>query len=361
MTTKDRTVPHHPNDRRPTRRWALIAVLVCTLALSACSSDADPGEVVLVSHDSFNIPDDLQAAFEEETGLTLRVLRGGDAVEALNQAILTVDDPQGDVFFGVDDVTLSRAIAADLFEPYEAAGLERIPAEYRIDPESRATPVDHGAVCINYDAEWFEDEGLAVPETLDDLADPAYDGLLVVQNPASSTPGLNFLTATIAEYGEDGWLDYWERLRENDVLVTSGWSDAYYSQFSGGASEGDRPLVTSYGSSPPFEVPDEEPLPEAGPTGVIEGTCVRQIEFAGVLANAANPDGARQLIDFLVADEFQESVPLSMYVFPVVDVPLPDIFDRYAVIPSDPYQLDGELIDAERDRWISEWTDVVLR
>lgn len=351
--------PSRPARRR--HRLAAALVAVAALIAVACSDDADPTEVVLVSHDSFEIPDELQAAFEEETGLTLRVLRGGDAIEALNQAILTVENPQGDVFFGVDDVTLSRAIAADLFEPYEAVGIDRIPEEFLVDPEHRATPIDHGAVCINYDAEWFEAEGLAVPESLEDLADPDYAGLLVVQNPASSTPGLNLLTATVAEYGEDGWLDYWERLRDNDVLVTAGWSDAYYGRFSGGSSEGDRPLVSSYGSSPPFEVPDEDPLPESGPTGVIEGTCVRQIEFAGVLSNAANPDGARQLIDFLITDEFQRSVPLSMYVFPVVDVELPEIFVRYAVIPSDPYQLDGDLIDTERDRWISEWTDVVVR
>ncbi|MGY6500520.1 MAG: thiamine ABC transporter substrate-binding protein [Acidimicrobiales bacterium] len=351
-------------DHSPIRRHRLVAALVsavAVVAMASCSSDPDPGEVVLVSHDSFEISDELQAAFEEETGLTLRILRGGDAVEALNQAILTVDNPQGDVFFGVDDVTVSRALDADLFEAYEAEGLDRVPEEFRIDADNRVTPVDHGAVCVNYDVDWFAGEGLAVPDSLEDLADPAYAGLLIVQNPASSTPGLNFLTATIAEFGEDGWLDYWERLRANDVLVTSGWSDAYYGRFSGGASEGDRPLVVSYGSSPPFEVPDEDPLPESGPTAVIESTCVRQIEFAGVLANADNPEGARRLLDFLITDAFQESVPLSMYVFPVVDVELPEIFERYAVIPADPYRLDGDLVEAERDRWIREWTDVVVR
>lgn len=345
-------------------RWRFAAVLVAVLAFaaSACSSDDDPGEVVLISHDSFQISDELVAAFEDETGLTLTVRQGADAVEALNQAILTVDDPQGDVFFGVDDATLSRAFEAELFEPHEAEGLDRVPAELRLDPENRVTPIDHGAVCVNYDAEWFEEQELAVPETLEDLADPAYEDLLVVQNPASSTPGLNFVTATIAEYGEDGWLDYWERLRDNGVEVTAGWTDAYYTRFSGPSSEGDRPLVVSYGSSPPFEVDDSGPLPEQAPTGVIEGTCIRQIEFAGVLANAANPEGAGELIDFLLSDEFQETIPLSMYVFPAVEsIELPEIYQRYAVIPDDPYELDSDTIESERERWIDEWTDVVVR
>lgn len=339
------------------------AILVALLVLAtACGSDSDPSEVVLVTHSSFAMSDELRAAFEEETGLTLTIRQGGDAVEALNQAILTADNPQGDVFFGVDDITMTRAIEADLFQAYTAEGIERVPDHLRLDPDDRLTPIDHGAVCVNYDAEWFEAEDLAVPASLEDLADPAYRGLLVVQNPASSTPGLNFITATISEYGEDGWLDYWERLRDNDVLVTAGWSDAYYTAFSGPSSEGDRPLVVSYGSSPPFEVDDSGPLPEVGPTGTIESTCTRQVEFAGIFTHAENPEGARQLVDFLLSDAFQDEIALSMFVFPAVEsVALPELYDRYATIPSDPYELDPALVAAEQQRWIREWTDVVIR
>jgi thiamine transport system substrate-binding protein len=365
---------------RSRSRRVLALLLALSLAAAACGNDDDAaspdtepgddptttepagGEVVLVSHDSFVISDELVAAFENDTGYTLTLRPGGDAVEALNQAILTVDNPQGDVFFGVDNATLTRAFAAELFDPHEAEGLDRVPDDLRLDPEHRVTPIDHGPVCVNYDAEWFESEGLDVPTSLDDLADADYSDLLVVQNPASSSPGLNFMMATIAEYGEDDWIDYWQRLRDNGVEVTSGWSEAYYSWFSGPSSDGDRPLVVSYGTSPPFEVPDSDELPDEGPTGVIEDTCIRQIEFAGVLANAANPDGARALIDFLLSDEFQEEIPMSMYVFPAVDtVDLPEIFTRYAVNPSDPYHLDPDVIDAERENWIREWTDVVLR
>lgn len=362
----------------PDRRvWSRLAALLCGLAVlaAACGNDdatddTDPsdgedqagGEVVLLSHDSFQISDDLVASFEERTGYTLTLRPSGDAVEALNQAILTVDNPQGDVFFGVDDATLSRAFANELFVPHEADGLDRVPEAFRLDPEHRVTPIDHGPVCVNYDAEWFAAEGLDVPSGLADLVDPAYEGLLVVQNPASSSPGLNFLMATIAEFGDDGWVDYWRALRGNGVEVTSGWTEAYYSWFSGPSSEGDRPLVVSYGTSPPFEVPDSDDLPEEGPTGVIDSTCIRQVEFAGVLANAANPDGARALIDFLLTDEFQTEIPMSMYVFPAVDtVELPDIFVRYAVSPDEQYHLDPDRIEENREAWIGEWTDVVLR
>jgi thiamine transport system substrate-binding protein len=215
---------------------------------------------------------------------------------------------------------------------------------------------------VNYDAEWFAAEGLAPPETLDDLRSPTYADLLVVQNPAASSPGLAFLTATVAEFGEDGWLEYWEDLRENGVTVASDWTDAYYGRFSGGSGEGDEPLVVSYGSSPPAEVMEEDPLPDEAPTGVVVDTCVRQIEFAGVLANADNPEGAEAFIDFLLSQEFQETIPLNLFVYPAVtDVALPEVFERFAVVPDAPYALDPEQIAEGRDAWIDEWTDTVLR
>ena len=85
------------------------------------------------------------------------MLRSGDAGAAVNQAILTKDNPQGDVFFGVDNTFLSRALDDGLFTPYEAKGLDQVPDELQLDPEHRVTPVDYGDVCVNYDKEAFAD------------------------------------------------------------------------------------------------------------------------------------------------------------------------------------------------------------
>lgn len=320
------------------------------------------GEVVVISHDSFGIDEELLARFEADTGYSVTLQQGGDAVEIVNQAILTVDDPQGDVLYGVDDATLGRALDNDLFVPYEAGALGSVRDELVLDDEHRVTPIDHGAVCVNYDAEWFEAEGMEPPTSLDDLRSPEYAELLVVENPAASSPGLAFVIATVAEYGEDGWLDWWSDVAEGGATVASDWTEAYYGRFSGGSGEGDLPLVVSYGSSPPAEVMEMDPLPEAGPTGVIEDTCVRQIEFAGVLANAENPEGAQAFIEFLLSPEFQETVPLNLFVYPAVEsVALPEVFERFAVVPDDPYVLDADTIAEGRDRWIDEWTDEVLR
>lgn len=343
---------------------ALAAVLVALAA--GCGGDeqaSKPTRVVLVTHDSFVVSKPVRAAFERETGLKLRILQTGDAGAALNRALLTKENPEGDVFFGLDNNLLSRALDEDLFAPYEPEALESVPDRYELDPEHRVVPVDHGEVCLNLDKGWFAERGVEPPRSLDDLTDARYRGLLVVENPATSTPGLAFLLATVARYGEPGWRTFWQRLRANDVLVVDGWEEAYTVQFSGaGGSKGKRPIVVSYASSPPAEVIFAgQPLTEA-PTAVVEDSCFRQIELAGVLRGAKNETGARKLIDFLLSERFQADVPLSMFVFPVRDgVELPDAFRKFAVVPERPLELDPNRIGANRDRWVREWTSVVLR
>jgi thiamine transport system substrate-binding protein len=344
----------------------LLVVLLSALGLAAagCAGNGEtPTEVVLVTHDSFALSDDVKRSFEEESGLTLRILQSGDASEMLTKALLTAGNPLGDVLFGVDNNLLSRALEGDLFEAYESPALESVDERYVLDPEHRATPIDHGEVCLNYDRAWFVDRGLPPPESLDDLIDPRYEGLLVVENPATSTPGLAFLLATIAHFGDDGWQRFWQELRANDVLVVDGWEEAYTARFSGAAgSSGNRPIVVSYASSPPAEVIFRTPRPEEAPTAVVESSCFRQIELAGILRGARNEAGARKLVDFLLSRRFQEDIPLSMFVFPVNrDAELPPEFERHAVVPETPLELPPEEIEANRDAWIDEWTRIVLR
>jgi thiamine transport system substrate-binding protein len=345
------------------RRLLAFATAVAAFAAGCGGDDDRPGEVVLVTHDSFAISKPVRRAFERETGLKLRILQSGDAGELVNRALLTRGNPEGDVLFGLDDSLLSRTLDEDLFEPYESPELEHVTPAYLLDEGNRVTPIDHGEVCLNLDRGWFASRGLEPPRSFDDLLDRRYRDLLVVENPATSSPGLAFLLATIARYGEDDWADYWRRLRANGVLVVDGWEEAYTARFSGSAgSTGKRPIVVSYASSPPAEVIFAGKPLEQAPTEVVESTCFRQVELAGVLRGARNEAGARKLIDFMLSPAFQRDVPLSMFVFPVrEDVPLPPEFVRWAVVPEHPLQLPAATIGHNRDRWIQEWTAVVLR
>ena len=316
-----------------------------------------------MTHDSFAASQSVITAFEQANNVKVVFLKSGDAGAALNKAILSKDAPLADVFYGVDNTFLSRALAAGIYEPYASPLLAKIPAGFQLDPQNRALPVDYGDICINYDKAIFAAHNLPFPASLEDLVKPEYNGLLVVENPATSSPGLAFLLATVAHFGETGYLDYWRSLRLNGVVVVDGWETAYYTNFSGSSGHGPQPLVVSYSSSPAAEVIyASSPLTDA-PTASMLGpdTCFRQIEFVGILKGTSHLPLAQKFVDFMLSQPFQEDIPLQMFVYPVnTDASLPQEFIRYAQTAPHPAALDPAVIAANRDKWITDWTAAVL-
>ena len=369
MDHQPQPTPIHPSAPRRTssrRIWALaVAAAALALLAAACSGDRsdDPVDlsgttVTLLTHDSFRVSPETLEAFTASTGIVVEQLASGDAGALVAQACLTAGQPLGDVLFGIDNTFLQRGLDCSVFEPYTSPGLAGVPDHFELDPEHRVTPVDFGDVCLNYWVDAFGD-ALPPPASLDDLVDPAYAQMLVVQSPETSSPGLAFLLATIARYG-DGWEDYWAALRDNGVSVTAGWEDAYYGEFTAGG--GNRPIVVSYASSPPAEVIFADPPVDEPPTGVVTASCYRQIEFAGVLSGAGNPGGAQALIDFMLTPTFQNDVPLNMFVFPVITTAtLPDAFAEHAEIADDPFILEPAQVEAQRNAWTDRWVEIVLR
>ena len=301
----------------------LVVSLIAACAPSAASEEgqapAEPRTLTVMTHDSFAVSEELIARFESENNVRISFVRSGDTGSALNKAILSKENPLADVFYGVDNTFLTRALEENIFEPYNSPLMEAIPDSFDLDPNHAALPVDYGDVCINYDKAYFAAEGLVVPASLSELTQPEYAGLLATENPATSSPGLAFLMATIAQFGEDGYLSYWEALQENGLVVVSDWETAYYTNFSGSTGQGPQPMVVSYGSSPAAEVIFAETELSEPPTASIIGpnTCFRQIEFVGILQGTANRDLAEAFVDFMLSVPFQEDIPLQMFVFPV--------------------------------------------
>jgi thiamine transport system substrate-binding protein len=328
------------------------------------ATPSGPRTLTVMTHDSFAVSEAVQQEFESAHNVTVQFLKSGDTAEALGKAILARGQPLADVFYGVDNTFLSRALEEDIFEPYASPLLADIPDEFELDEAQRALPVDYGDVCLNYDKAYFADAGLAPPAGLEDLAQPEYRDLLVVENPATSSPGLAFLLATIGHFGEAGYLDYWQALRDNGVLVVNDWETAYYTEFSGSSGQGPRPLVVSYGSSPPAEVLfAETPLDDA-PTASVTGpeSCFRQIEFVGILQGTDNRDLAEAWIDFMLSPRFQADMPLQMFVLPVnPKADLDPTFEKYMAVPEAPVIGDPAQIAQNREAWIEAWTEVVLR
>jgi thiamine transport system substrate-binding protein len=349
---------------------ALAATLTTGLVLTSCGlasekaqdkeDEAEAGStVVLVTHDSFSLPKRLVRKFEKDTGLTLEIRQSGDAGELTSKLVLSQGNPIGDVAFGVDNTFATEALDNDVFAETDL-DLPASAEALRIDgAEDQLTPIDQASVCVNIDKVWFAEHDQAPPRTLDDLVDPAYRDLFVVPGALTSSPGLAFLLATVAAYGEDGWQDYWADLLDNGAKLTKGWEDAYFVDFTAGSKSGTRPIVLSYDTSPAFTVVKK--ASETTTAALLE-TCFRQVEYAGVLENAKNPAGARELVEFLLTAEVQAAIPDTMYVFPVDDeVDLPADWAKFAEQPTGPYELSPADIAEHRKDWQKEWRDITSR
>ncbi|MEI7616997.1 MAG: thiamine ABC transporter substrate-binding protein [Actinomycetota bacterium] len=349
-------------------RFTAIAIALA-LAASSCGSDPKqaaevaPSSLTLVAYDSFSLKPESFDAFTKSTGIAVKIVTAGDAGTMLSKAVLTAGNPEGDVMWGVDNTLLARAEQATVFSPYTSSQLTALqPAAAALVTGNLVTPVDEGDVCVNYDIAWFAQKHLDPPATLDDLIKPEYKDLLVVENPAASSTGLAFMLATVAHSGDNAWQQYWTSLRGNGVKVVDSWDLAYYEQFSGSTGKGDRPLVVSYGTSPPAEVIFANPRPDHATTGVVDSTCFHQVEFAGVLRGTKYPTAAGKLIDYLVSKSFQELLPLTLFVYPArTDAALPAEFKEFAVRPVAPLVVSPGDIEKKSKDWITTWTNLVVR
>lgn len=355
------------------KRFQIIqALIIILLLLTACApqtpattpTSSGPRTLTVMTHDSFAISEGALQTFEAQNQVTVQFLKAGDTGTSLNKAILSKDNPLADVFYGVDNSFLSRALTEGIFQAYASPLLSSIPDEFKLDAGNFVSPVDYGDVCLNYDKTYFTEKGLTPPLTLDDLLKPEFKSLLVVENPATSSPGLAFLLTTVAVYGKDGYIDYWKGLVANDVQVVNDWELAYYTEFSGSSGKGPRPIVVSYDSSPAYEVLYAETAVSEPPTAAVvdNNTCFRQIEFVGILKGAKNLDLAQKWVDFMLSPQFQQEMPTQMFVFPVnSQAQLEDVFSKYLVLPAKTAFVSPEDIAANRQIWLEAWTEAVLR
>jgi thiamine transport system substrate-binding protein len=340
--------------------------LFCFLLSAFCVLlSASAQTLRVLTHDSFAVSQEIIDEFTAQTGITLEFLPAGDAGEVVNRAILTKENPLADVLYGIDNSLLARAVSEDIFIPYQSSELKNIPKQFQFDENHFLTPVDVGYINFNIDKAYFEEKEIPLPTDILELLTPPYKSLTVVQNPATSSTGLGFMLATIARFGEEGdytWLDFWRDLRDNEVQVSSGWSEAYYTAFT--RYGGDRPIVLSYATSPAAEVIFAEEKLDAAPTANLfcESCVYEQIEAVGILKGSKNIEAAQMFIDFMLSEKFQSDVPGQMFVYPVVnDIRLPDEFNLYAAKPGAKQiaSLSPAVIEANLRRWLKEWTTVV--
>jgi thiamine transport system substrate-binding protein len=315
----------------------LVSLLAASsLLLAGCApANQAAAKVTLVAHDSFAISDESIAEFQEASGFELEIIRAGDAGSLTNRLVLTKDSPIADVVFGIDNTF--RGIA-------DENGIT----------EGDLVAVDYADVCFNYDRLWFEKRGITPPASWRDLTKPAYNSLTVITNPLSSSPGLAFLATTVAAFGEQSFEQYWKELRDTGVMVAAGWEEAYFTYFSGSSGNGEYPIVLSYSSSPAAEIREDG----KSQTVALLDECFRQTEFVGTLAGASNPEGAKALVEFLLSESFQNTMPGLMYVYPVNEkAVIPAAWSEFGLAANSTIGEDLS-ISTHREKWQTKWSAI---
>ena len=362
----------NPNSYMKIFVYPVFISMVSLLVLASCSGNASTQkDLIVLTHDSFDIGIDVIEEFEKAYDVNLIFQKGGDAGEIVTKAILTKDAPIADLLYGVDNTFLARALEEDIFVKYRSPVVDQIPSKYQLDVEYRVTPVDYGYIALNFDLDWLDHNNMSPPIDLLDMVDPKWVGKFAVQNPATSSPGLAFLLLTVDRFGETGtytWKDYWQELMLNEVKISDGWTNTYYTSFT--LNGGDRPVVISYSTSPAAEIFYSEIDLQSAPTAALisSDNMFLQVELIGILKGSSNEILAQRFIDFVIQKRFQEDFITRMWVYPVnKKATLPKIFS-YAPEPEiskgDDFPIWGLSMDrkgSDIEKLIEEWTNLVMR
>ncbi len=339
-------------------RSAVLAAALAVFAVAGCSrtvKESPQGERVrtplrVYTYDSF--PGELQKALTEHLKNThdtdLELVRFEDTGGLFNALYLERGKGKVDAFIGLDNSYLARLYAQDLLLPYKPRDLKLAMDKLAVDPLYRVSPYDYGGVALNYDRLKLPDP----PKTWEDLFDPRYRGKIVLLNPATSGPGRSFLLFTVAVFGEEGYLDFWRKIKPNLLTVAAGWTEGY-----GLFTQGEAPMVLSYDTSPAYHREFEKS--DRYDNLLFGGRAYLQVEVAGILKDAPNPEMARRLLDYIVSPGFQSLIPLTQFMYPVhPDAALPESFT--AVTRAEDYlSLDEEMVSRRLEGWLADWEKVM--
>ncbi|MDR2632323.1 MAG: thiamine ABC transporter substrate-binding protein [Treponema sp.] len=304
-------------------------------------------EVVIWTYDSFNSEwgpgPETTKRFLAETGITIKWVSHGDAGELLSRLLLEGNNAGADVILGLDQNLAERALASGLLEAYKPKGADALFPDLVFDKTYRLIPLDYSYFAIVYDSHRIPQP----PQTLEDLTGEAYTKQLILIDPRTSSPGLGFFAWTLDVYGEN-WKAYWRRLGPSILTIADGWSSGY-----GLFTAGEAPMVLSYTTSPGVHL-EYEGTERYQAALFTEGHPI-QIEAAGLLAGGKNKGHAKRFLDFMVSSSFQEIIPLTNWMYPVIEIPLPASFrinpksekTRYPATPT--------------DRELSEWAELMTQ
>jgi len=333
-----------------TKKIKILIGVALLLAVFGCCRTFGKEELTVYTYSSFPVKliDNIREYFRKNYRLEVDFKSFSDTGPLFNQLLRERKKPVAEVVIGLDNNYYAEAIKAGLFQGYRPRNLAAVKPELIFDPQNRLVPFDYGFVVFNYDSAKITD----LPKTHLDLLKPQYYKKIIISNPLTSSPGQIFLLSTVALYGEKGYLDYWKKLKKNLLTIAPGWEEAY-----GMYTEGEAPLVLSYGASPVYHLLYEKT--ERYRALVLDGAAYAQIETAGILKNARNKKNAQILMDYLLTPQFQSLIPENQFMYPAnSQVKLPESF-RIAAKADRLLNLPPDKVAAGLDRWLNAWEKAI--
>lgn len=336
----------------------VVALFATTLALSASgtkeNSQTMSNEITVYAYDAFcgdwGPGQKVVEAFQEKTGITVNLISSGDAIEMLTKVELEKSNPMADVVIGISDDMAMKAYNSELFESYDSPILKDIPEFLQFDNQNRLLPFDYGNFAFVYDSEKIEKSDL--PTSLEALTDPKYKDKVLLIDPRTSSVGLGLLIWSREVFG-DNYLTWWDKMRENALTITEGWSSAY-----GMFTSGEAPITLSYTTSPVYHVMYEDTTRYQ--TIIFEEGHSATIEGVGLLKSSDNKALAKQFIDFLLSDA-QLDIASANSMYPTnLATDLPSAFD-WAPKPEITLSLEASDIENNLDTWLTQWTEVMSK
>jgi thiamine transport system substrate-binding protein len=310
--------------------------------------------------------------FGRQHNVNVKVVTFDDARTMLTTLIEEAKrgEPGADVVIGVDNLLTVEAKKAGIVDCYfSPIANETVPSSIAeaLDPDRCVTPFDYGLIAIVYDPARLNSTELSILEhpTLDDLA--SLSGKLVVEDPTKSSPGLAFLFWEIAvseKLEHKDWKSWWSSVA-NSVDIEPSWSAAFNVFLD---KKQGRPIVVSYGTDAAYSAYENNGTPTLRVTLIYSGgkaTGWLQVEGVMVVKGSKHPKLAREFVDWLLSRDVQSLVPLNQWMLPAnSQVPLPDIFQKYALKITDVSVVANNLFTPEEissnyESWLQEFLSVV--
>ncbi|MFW5978009.1 MAG: thiamine ABC transporter substrate-binding protein [Halohasta sp.] len=341
------------------RGGATVAGLAAFAGCLGGSDDGDGGTLTVATYSSFTGEDTagewLKSEFESEyPDATVEFETPENGLNEFIQRKAEDAPIEADLFVGLNTGELVRAdeeLDAPLFaKASDIDGADSVKSDLEFDPDGRVIPYDTGYISLVYDEEEVEE-----PTSFESLLESEYEDGLIAQNAQQSDPGRAFLLWTINEYGEDGYLDYWNRLVDNGVRIISDWEPAYQAYM-----DEEAPMVVSYSTDQVYYHGDDVDS-SRHQIGFLNDQGYANPEGMAQFADSDSPELAREFMSFMLTEEAQAEIAVRNVQFPAVEGVDPGgDFGEYALEPPEVVTFGYNELAGNVDGWVDEWARQVV-